>query len=125
MPGRRAGRGGHEQRDRLIIHFIGEIPDVLIQMLQQTSGHLVVPLCDGKTQVEVTGYAPGETLDRETAQAVADTMMAQWRSMNPDATWVLAHNAPPAPAPPAPQKKPEPKKQDEVYGRYTDRDQFI
>lgn len=107
----------------LLLTLVAAGPAVRVQPLGTPSDHLVVPLCDGKTQVEVPGYAPGEAMDRETAQEVADTMMAQWRRMNPGVTWVTARHSPAEPPPAQPTQEPE--KQDEVYGRYTERDRFV
>jgi hypothetical protein len=51
------------------------------------SGDVVVVLCDGETQAEMTGVKEGETPTRDQAQDVADRLMAQWREKNPDALW--------------------------------------
>jgi thiosulfate dehydrogenase len=50
-------------------------------------GNLVVALCDGETAIEVQGVKDGESMTREQAQNVADTLMQQWRGKNPDANW--------------------------------------
>jgi hypothetical protein len=51
------------------------------------SGDVVVVLCDGETQAEMTGVKEGETPTRGQAQDVADRLMAQWREKNPEALW--------------------------------------
>ena len=50
-------------------------------------GNLGVALCDGETAMEVKGVKEGESMTREQAQDVADTLMQQWRDKNPDARW--------------------------------------
>lgn len=71
-------------------------------------GGTVVTLCDGETSVEVPGLRPGETMNRQQAQAVSNQLMSEWRKKNPGAHWdeVLAQSTPP-PAPP-PQGRPLP-----------------
>jgi hypothetical protein len=66
-------------------------------------GEVVVGLCDGKTTA-VMKVKPGERPTRDQAQAVADQLMAEWRSKNPNALWddgVQIAQAPTAGAPPA------------------------
>lgn len=57
------------------------------QLPPSPSGNLVVGLCDGKTSVEVKGKKPGDSLNRDEAQAVADQLMTEWKKKNPDAKW--------------------------------------
>jgi thiosulfate dehydrogenase len=75
------------------------------------SGNLVVGLCDGKTSAEMPGVKEGERPTRAQAQAVSDTLMAEWRRKNPNANWdddvklaqaVQGTSLPPAPGGPAP-----------------------
>lgn len=102
----------------LAIRIAAGEEDVRVQPAGTPSENLVVPMCDGKSQLEVPGYKPGDKLDRDAAQKVADAMMAQWRRMNPGASWEMAAAAPAA-------QKAETKKQDEIYGRFSDRDRFV
>jgi thiosulfate dehydrogenase len=60
------------------------------QLPPSQDGNLVLGLCDGTTSVEVPGVKPGQPLTREQAQWAADTLMAEWRSKNPDKDWVVA-----------------------------------
>ena len=76
----------------LLLAAVAEEPVLRIQPLGASSGNLVVPLCDGQTQIEVLGFKAGQAMDARTAQAVADAMMERWRSMNPGATWEMARN---------------------------------
>lgn len=68
-----------------VFHARAETPKH--QVPPSKDGNLVVGLCDGETSVEVPGVKEGETLDRARAQEVADQLMAEWRSKNPDASW--------------------------------------
>jgi thiosulfate dehydrogenase len=88
------------------------------------SGDLVVGLCDGETSVEVPGVKPGEKMNREQAQLVADQLMQEWRRKHPDAEWVTAENAPSAARPveaPTPGAGP----QFQTYGAFSERDRQI
>jgi hypothetical protein len=112
--------------DELPTHKLPPSPD----------GNLVVGLCDGETSMEVPGVKPGDTLSREQAQQVADTLMTEWRRKHPDAEWVaqgdaqgndamlLAQNAPRAGGQvPAAAAKPEAQMQ--TYGAFGPRDEVI
>lgn len=102
------------------------------------TGNLVVALCDGETSIEVPGKRPGDTLSREQAQRVADTLMSEWRRKHPSAEWltvaaggvnesqpsqpskVIAQNAAPAG-----QKAAAQPEQVQTYGAFTERDREI
>jgi thiosulfate dehydrogenase len=60
------------------------------QLPPSQDGNLVLGLCDGTTSVEIPGVKPGQPMTREQAQWAADTLMAEWRSKNPDKDWVVA-----------------------------------
>jgi thiosulfate dehydrogenase len=105
------------------------------------NGNLVVALCDGETSVEVPDAKPGDTLNRQQAQQVADALMAEWRRKHPDAAWVTAAAEAPLPPPPArpqlaqaPGSRPavqpntaaaQPQSQVQTYGAFTERDREI
>jgi len=53
-------------------------------------GDVVLGLCDGATVLEVDGLKEGQTLSREAAQKVSDTLMADWMKKNPGKVWAQA-----------------------------------
>ena len=118
------------------------------QLPESRDGNVVVGLCDGKTTAEIPGVKPGETPTREQAQAVSDTLMAEWRRKNPDAHWddpsvklaqaetggtpggaATGSEAPSGaaqpPVPHAPVAAAPETQEGHTYGAFTDRDQQI
>jgi cytochrome c len=86
-----------------------------------------VTLCDGITELEVPGLTPGEKLDRAHGQQVASLFLAEWRKVNPDASWQIAQSAAPSAAQSA-AGVPKPAtqvKQSEIYNRVSARDEFV
>jgi hypothetical protein len=81
-------------------------------------------VCDGETSIEVKGVKPGDQLTREQGQAIADTLMKEWRSKHPDAEWVVAAAELPAPGQ-LPGVKALGQDQFQTYGAFTERDQQI
>ena len=88
------------------------------------NGGTVVELCDGETNVEVTG-----DMTPEKARAASAELMRQWRAKNPDALWddkvVVAQAAPGKQAQAGAPMGAQPKVQGDIYGSYTPRDQKI
>ena len=56
----------------------------------QSSGGVVVELCDGVTKMEVKGLRPGRSLTHEQALAVTRSLMAEWTRKHPDRHWQMA-----------------------------------
>jgi hypothetical protein len=87
-------------------------------------GGTVIGLCDGETSIEVNG-----ALTPDKSKAAAGTLMREWRKKHPEAHWddALAENgagtAPATPAAPAGAKAPP--DQRDIYGGYTNRDEFV
>jgi thiosulfate dehydrogenase len=94
------------------------------QLPASPDGNLVVGLCDGETSIEVKGVKPGDQLTREQGQAIADTLMKEWRSKHPDAEWVVAAAEPPAQGQ-LPGVKAPGQDQFQTYSAFTERDQQI
>ena len=118
------------------------------QLPESRDGNVVVGLCDGKTTAEIPGVKPGETPTREQAQAVSDTLMAEWRRKNAGAHWedppvkvaqaetggapggaatggTAPAGAAQPPAPHAPVAAAPETQEGHTYGAFTDRDQQI
>jgi thiosulfate dehydrogenase len=95
----------------------GESPD--------TNGTKVV-LCDGKTSVTLPA---GADRNRQTGQAVADALMAQWRQQNPATGWeedvARAHPRIPPPADNSDVVRVDGQRDGQVYGRYGEKDLLI
>ncbi len=93
------------------------------------NGGTVIGLCDGETSIEVNG-----PMNPEKAQKTSDALMAEWRKKHPEAHWddAVAENgtgtrapAPSAPANAAPKNAAAPPTQHDIYGAYTNRDEFV
>jgi thiosulfate dehydrogenase len=87
-------------------------------------GHLVVGLCDGETSMEVKGIKPGDPMNREQGQEIADALMKEWRRKHPDAEWVVAA-AQGDSAVDVPQPRGAASDQFQTYGAFTERDRQI
>jgi thiosulfate dehydrogenase len=87
-------------------------------------GNLVVALCDGETSIEVKGDNPGDPLTREQGQAIADSLMMEWRQKHPDGGW-LAAEAEGNAAAQVPQPQSAATSQFQTYGAFTERDKQI
>lgn len=80
---------------------------------------LEVQLCDGET---TTTVAKKENMSRAEGQQVADALMSQWRSSNPDANWVEQETEKHQVLPPADNSDLIGKGQGATYGKITEAD---
>jgi hypothetical protein len=84
-------------------------------------GKATVLLCDGHTSVDIpAGQAP----TRETGQATADALMAQWRQQNPGRDWEADERRSHRLVPPADNRHilTGDQKDSQTYGQYSERD---
>jgi cytochrome c len=95
---------------------------VALQPRAQGGEQIEVKLCDNKTTTTVAADAPKT---RETGQAVASSLMAQWREANPNSNWVEEEKATHAVVEPADNSALVGQGQGATYGRITAEDVLV
>ena len=79
-----------------------------------------VELCDGETKTEIVLAQAKPT--REEGQKVADALMSQWRSKNPDREWMAVERQKHMIVPPADNSELVGDPQGQIYGQITQQD---
>jgi len=99
-----------------------------------TTGGVVVELCDGVTKTEVKGLEPGQSLTHEQALAVTHSLMTEWSRKHPNEHWEMAQGAaestsktPVEASTPGrgPGHGPLPVQQGDTYASFNERDQKV
>lgn len=95
---------------------------VTLQLRAEGADEIEVKLCDNTTTTTIAADAPRT---RETGQAVADALMAQWRRDHPDADWVAQEKATHAVVEPADNSALVGQGQGATYGLITKEDVLV
>lgn len=95
---------------------------VTLQHRADGADEIEVKLCDNTTTTTIAADAPRT---RETGQAVADALMAQWRRDHPDADWVAQEKATHAVVEPADNSALVGQGQGATYGLITKEDVLV
>jgi len=95
---------------------------VALQPRAQGGDEIEVKLCDNKTTTTIPADAPRT---RENGQAVANSLMAQWREANPNTDWVADEKATHAVVEPADNSALIGQGQGATYGRITKEDVLV